>query len=178
MASLAIRPFSSRQGGMFSKTDPKKSKAKGKPGEVVAKPAPPSIVSADLRMVGDLQSEGEIHVDGSIDGDIRSTHLLVGETARIKGEIVADSVVVHGTVIGQIKAKTVTLSHTAQVTGGILHENLAIEKGAFLEGHCKRMDSPKATSGRINLIVKDKPDDDASLPTGMVGAPPKVATPT
>jgi cytoskeletal protein CcmA (bactofilin family) len=163
---------------MFSKTDDKKSKGKGKPGDASAKSSPPSIVSADLRIVGDLHSEGEIHVDGSVDGDIRSTRLLVGESARIKGEIVAESVDVHGTVIGQIKAQTVSLSRTAQVTGDILHENLAIEKGAFLEGHCKRMDSPKGATGQINLIVKEKPDGDIVSPSERLGEPPKVATPT
>lgn len=163
---------------MFSKTDDKKSKGKGKPGDSPAKASPPSIVSADLRIVGDLLSEGEIHVDGSVDGDIRSTRLLVGESARIKGEIVAESVDVHGTVIGQIKAQTVSLSRTAQVTGDILHENLAIEKGAFLEGHCKRMDSPKGATGQINLIVKEKPDGEIASPSERHGEPPKVATPT
>lgn len=163
---------------MFSKTDDKKSKGRGKAGDAPTKPAPPSIVSSDLRIVGDMHSEGEIHVDGSVDGDIRSTRLLVGESARIKGEIVAESVDVHGTVIGQIKAQTVSLSQTAQVTGDILHENLAIEKGAFLEGHCKRLDSPKGSTGQINLIVKEKPGDDVAPSSELLGDPQKVATPT
>ena len=122
----------------------------------VVKSTPPSIISADLRIVGDLSSDGEIQVDGSIDGDIRTKSLLVGETAHIKGEIVADSVHVHGTINGQIKSRSVTLAKTAHVVGDVLHEDLAIETGAFLEGHCKRLPETKpVTEGKVNLIGSD-----------------------
>mgnify|MGYP000629797540 CR=1 FL=1 len=107
--------------------------------EKPAKPAPPSILSTDLHIVGNLRSAGEIQVDGKIDGDIRTVNLLVGETADINGEIVADKVIVHGAVTGQIKARSVTLAKTAHVVGDILHEDLSINAGAFLEGLCKRI---------------------------------------
>ncbi len=107
--------------------------------EKPAKPAPPSILSTDLHIVGNLRSAGEIQVDGRIDGDIRTVNLLVGETADIKGEIVADKVIVHGAITGQIKARSVTLAKTAHVVGDILHEDLSINAGAFLEGLCKRI---------------------------------------
>ena len=138
---------------MFSKNS---RAATGKAGHLVPhKPSTPSIISIDLRIVGDLHSEGEIQIDGTVDGDIRTNTLLVGESAMVKGETVAETVTVHGTVNGQIKARTVTLSRTARVTGDILHEDLAIEKGAFLEGHCKRLDDKKPADSRINLLVKD-----------------------
>jgi len=123
---------------MFSKT----SKGTGSQAPVSSPPvkaAGPSIISADLRIIGDLTSEGEIQIDGTVDGDIRTKNLLIGETANIKGEIVADKVQVHGTINGQIKARSVTLARSARVIGDILHEDLAIENGAFLEGHCKRL---------------------------------------
>jgi cytoskeletal protein CcmA (bactofilin family) len=116
----------------------------------------PSIISVDLRVVGDLSSDGEIQVDGAIDGDIRTKSLLVGETAHIKGEIVADSVHVHGAVNGQIKARSVTLAKSAHVVGDILHEDLAIETGAFLEGHCKRLpEAAPAIEGKVNLLANE-----------------------
>ena len=119
-------------------------------------PAVPSIISADLHIVGDLNSVGEIHVDGCVDGDIKSKTLLVSESAVIKGEIVAETVRVHGTINGQIKAQSVNLAKSAHVNGDIIHEDLYIERGAFLEGHCKRMDEKKAAAeGRINLVIKE-----------------------
>ena len=120
------------------------------------KPSPPSIISADLKIVGDLSCEGEIQVDGSIDGDIRTQSLLVGETAQIKGEIVAETVNIHGNVNGQIKSRYVNLAKTAHVVGDILHENLTIETGAFLEGHCNRMvEKSAANEGKVNVFGSD-----------------------
>ena len=124
---------------MFSKTN-KKAPADNKP---VPVPSPPSIISRDLKIVGDLHSDGEIQIDGNVSGDIRTRILIVGETAKIRGEIVAETIHVLGRVDGQIKAKVVKLADTAHVVGDILHEDLSIETGAFLEGHCKRMVIPE-----------------------------------
>lgn len=139
---------------MFSKN----SKGSGSvaDSQPVEKSSPPSILSADLKIVGDLHSEGEIQIDGTIEGDIRTNTLLVGETANIKGEIVADVVNVHGSISGQIKSREVNLAKTAHVVGDILHENLAIETGAFLEGHCKRMtDKSMAEESKANVFGSD-----------------------
>ncbi|WP_167730335.1 polymer-forming cytoskeletal protein [Terasakiella sp. SH-1] len=99
----------------------------------------PSIISEDLSVTGNLKSEGEIQIDGTVSGDIISKDILVGETAHIKGEVIAESIRVHGKVDGQIKALNVSLAKSAHVVGDILHDNLSIETGAFLEGHCKRL---------------------------------------
>lgn len=139
---------------MFSKS--KKVSGGDVDQKTAPKPSPPSIISADLKIIGDLSSKGEIQVDGTVDGDIRTKTLLVGETAQIKGEIVAESVFIHGSVNGQIKAQDVTLSKTAHMVGDILHENLSIETGAFLEGHCKRLvQKPLAGEAKVNVFGSD-----------------------
>lgn len=137
-------------------------------------PAPPSIISSDLKITGDLLSEGEIQVDGRVNGDIRTRALVVGETAIVKGEIIADKVRVLGRVDGQIKAKIVKLAKTAHVVGDVLHEDLAIETGAFLEGHCKRMAMPDDKSSKekeaVNKPKDDKPENtDKIAPAAVKG---------
>ncbi len=121
--------------------------------QVSPKAAAPSIIGPDLRIVGDVSSEGEVQVDGSIDGDIRTKVLVIGESASVKGEIVGDTVHVYGKVNGLIKARAVTLAKSAHVVGNILHEKLSIEEGAFLDGHCKQMSEVKdQAKGKINLV--------------------------
>ncbi len=129
------------------------------------KPAPPSIISTDLKITGDLNSEGEVQIDGTVNGDIKTKTLLVGKTAVIKGEIVADAVRILGHVNGQIKARKVILAKTAHVVGDILHEDLSIETGAFLEGHCKRMaeTADDDIESKVNVIVKDGPKGSPSV---------------
>lgn len=146
---------------MFSRSSKGSSTPESQAPAVLVKPSTPSLISADLHIVGDMQSQGEIQVDGAIDGDIRTHSLLVGKDAHITGEIVADSVIVHGYVTGQIKARSVELAKSAHVIGDILHEDLAIETGAFLEGHCKRMvqkkDQIDPTSKAKTADIKEQP---------------------
>jgi len=160
---------------MFSKSKPKasSSNATDKP----EKPAVPSIVSADLTITGNLVSQGEIQIDGGVVGDIKTDALLIGEDAHIRGEIVARRVRVHGRVDGQITAKSVTLAKTAHVTGDVIHEDLSIEKGAFLEGHCKRIEEAKGTASASDR--RDLKDVSPPVPGAPVDkARPNLAKPS
>jgi len=102
---------------------------------------PPSIISASLRIVGNLVSDGDIQVDGTVDGDVQSHTLTVSQGAAVNGGIAAESVRIDGAVNGHIKASNVILGATARVLGDIVHTQLVVEAGAFLEGHCRRMET-------------------------------------
>jgi cytoskeletal protein CcmA (bactofilin family) len=105
----------------------------------ITKKDAPSIISAGLSIVGNMTSDGEVHVDGVVNGDIMADDLTVGADAQITGHIEADVALIRGQVNGIIRARSVTLAKTARVIGDIVHENLAIETGALMEGHCRRL---------------------------------------
>ncbi len=156
---------------MFSKT--KKELNGGAGVTAPVKPAVPSIISTDMKIIGDIVSDGEIQIDGTVEGDIRGKTLLIGEPANIKGEIVAETIEVFGSISGQIKATQVSLAKTAHMVGDILHENLSIEKGAFLEGHCKRMPDKKDASERISLVHDNTGDKTVAAPDKTPPVPGK-----
>ena len=112
----------------------------------------PSIISADLKIVGNLKSSVDIQIDGTVEGDIDSRTLTVGEGATVKGSIVAETVRVSGNIVGQVKANAVTLAKTAKVNGDITHETLTMEAGAFLEGGVRRLEA-----GSIESSAKVSP---------------------
>jgi cytoskeletal protein CcmA (bactofilin family) len=101
-----------------------------------------SVIDAWLTISGNLQSEGEVQVDGQINGDIRCAHLIVGKDATIVGNIVAEEVVVRGKVTGTIRANRVILQDSARVDSEIFHKKLAIEEGAVFEGQSRLRDEP------------------------------------
>lgn len=101
-----------------------------------------SVLSSDITITGNVQSSGDIQIEGSIEGDVRAQTLIVGETATVKGEVIAEEVITHGRVIGRLRGVKVRLSSTARVEGDIVHKAIAIESGAHFEGSVQRQDDP------------------------------------
>ncbi len=118
-------------------------------GPRVADRGAPSVIGPDLTINGNLSSNGQVQIDGEIQGDIRGTHIIVGESARITGNIIADEVVVRGKVMGSVRGKRVMLQANSHLEGDVFHKALAIEQGAFFEGKSRRADDPVGTSDPV-----------------------------
>ncbi len=121
-----------------------------------AKPAP-SVLSSDLLVTGNLKTTGDIQIEGQVDGDIRAHLLTVGEGATVKGEVIADDVVVNGRVVGRVRGLKVRLTSTARVEGDIIHKTIAIESGAHFEGSVQRQDDPLSigTGGKAKMPIAE-----------------------
>ena len=102
----------------------------------------PSIFAADISITGNILSAGEIQIEGKVEGDIKCTSLIIGESADVSGGVVAEDVVVRGKVNGSIRGLRVTLEATSEVEGDVYHKTLAIEQGAYFEGKSRRQDDP------------------------------------
>jgi cytoskeletal protein CcmA (bactofilin family) len=118
-----------------------------------AKP-PASILSSDLQIKGNVRSTGDIQIEGQVEGDIRAHLLTVGEGAIVKGELVADDVVINGRIVGRVRGLKVRLTSTARVEGDIIHKTIAIESGAHFEGSVQRQDDPLNTTGAAKALPK------------------------
>ena len=85
-----------------SKPDSAPASAEFKAAAPKAKP-PASVLSADLHVTGNMKTTGDIQIEGTVEGDIRAHLLTVGEGATIKGEVIADDVVVNGRIVGRVR---------------------------------------------------------------------------
>jgi cytoskeletal protein CcmA (bactofilin family) len=103
----------------------------------------PSIISTNLTITGNIKTDGDVQVDGTIDGDLQSKQLTLGESGVVNGAIVADLARISGTVNGSITARVVELGRTAKITGDINHFSLAIEPGAYIQGQLTHVDEQK-----------------------------------
>ncbi len=158
---------------MFSKSN-KASNGNGQAQDLrpeIAVKAVPSIISADLSIDGNLNSGGEIQVDGVVNGDIKCKALIVGVKGSVVGEVIAQTVRMHGAVKGMIRAKSVFLASTARMSGDVEHESLAIEPGAYMEGHCKRItETPPAA-----VVEVPRQPERPMIGASRVGGMPKAA---
>lgn len=120
----------------------------------------PSLIGPDVTIIGNLVSDGEVQIDGEVQGDLHGTHILVGEKARINGGIAAEEVVVRGTVSGSIRGRKVMLQASSHVEGDVYHQQFAIEQGAFFEGKSRRSEDPLAGVQRPQTTGMPKSDND------------------
>jgi len=119
------------------------------PAPVASKPKPaPSTLSSDLVVKGNLITTGDIQVEGTVEGDIRAHLLTIGEGATVKGEVVADDVVINGRILGRVRGLKVRLTASARVEGDIIHKTIAIESGAHFEGSVQRADDPLSSGDK------------------------------
>lgn len=100
----------------------------------------PSVISADMHVLGNIISDGFLDIDGKIEGNVKCRSATVRPNGLVRGDIQADIIHVYGRVEGQIKSRNVSLYASARVQGTIMHESLSIEDGAFVDGKFKRTD--------------------------------------
>lgn len=135
------------------------------PKAALKQPSVPSIISADLKVLGNLVSTGDLQVDGVVEGDIQSAMVTIGESAQVHGAVTAETIRVCGSIKGEVKGTSVTLAKTAKVVGDILHQALAIEQGAYIDGHCRRIDSGPASGDMKVTMMRDKDKSPTAAPT-------------
>jgi cytoskeletal protein CcmA (bactofilin family) len=94
-----------------------------------------SNISNDLTIIGDVSSTGSVTLDGTIEGNIYCTSMVVTANGRVNGGIVANhEVTVLGQVTGTIRGRRVMLQSSAKVQGDIFHQGIGIEMGTRYDG--------------------------------------------
>lgn len=97
-----------------------------------------TIVGSGSAFVGNMRVNGAMMIDGDVDGDLEvSGNLIIGEKARVRGNISAKSAVISGIVLGDISApEGIKLTSTSTVLGDIATHRLQIAQGVVFHGHC------------------------------------------
>ena len=123
---------------MFGNKNKKNEKSKSDNGKNHNRRNPPTIIAADVNILGSIVSEGALDIDGIVDGNVRCKDLIIREGGRIHGDVTAEKLQAHGAIDGMVRAKEVSLHETATVKGSIIHETLGIEDGASIDGQLKK----------------------------------------
>ncbi|MHB8837421.1 MAG: bactofilin family protein [Gemmatimonadaceae bacterium] len=95
-----------------------------------------SIISAGMRITGDIETNGTIKIDGRIEGSVvGARQLLLGRNGAIHGNVHAGEVVVGGLVDGAIVAdERLELQGSAIVNGDIETKSIVVLEGACING--------------------------------------------
>jgi len=100
---------------------------------------PFSIIASDMTVIGDLETEGVVRIEGRVKGTVRvGSQVLVASGALIEGDLHTQEAVIAGQVNGAIHARErVELQASAQVAGDIMTPRISIIEGARVSGEVK-----------------------------------------
>jgi cytoskeletal protein CcmA (bactofilin family) len=93
-----------------------------------------SFIGSEVTIRGNVSGDGDIHLDGTIEGDLACNSLILGSGGRIRGNISATKATLGGSVEGTVDARTLTVEKTARIQGDLAYENVTIETGAQVDG--------------------------------------------
>jgi cytoskeletal protein CcmA (bactofilin family) len=94
-----------------------------------------SVISRALKITGQLESSEDIQIEGEVNGDVRAAVVRVGPGAKVNGTVSGEEVELSGTIEGKIEAKKVILTSSAHMSGDVVHQDIAIQSGAYIAGH-------------------------------------------
>ena len=124
------------------------------------------------RVEGRLTFEGSVRIDGEIDGEIDAQgSVLIGETAVVRAQISAASIVLKGKVTGDLLGrKRVELHVPARLQGNITTPSLVIHEGVVFEGHCSMgsVSDTKSEKGDRKVALFPTEERAARIPSEAV----------
>ena len=98
-----------------------------------------TTISQGTTLVGNINIQCNLHIDGKINGDITSSaSVTIGTHGEVEGKIIASKVIISGIFKGNLDAESIELLSNSIVAGDIVSDRLIMEDGANFEGSTKR----------------------------------------
>ena len=137
-----------------------------------------NTISKDTSIEGNVQTSGNLRVEGKILGNIRAkSKVVLGSSAKVEGKIFAQNADIEGTVKGTVQVEgLLTLKSNANIKGDIHTGKLVMEAGAQFDGKCK-MGAFKNPTDLSTPAPEKQPKEQVHKPTAEK-APDKVVKPT
>lgn len=106
-------------------------------------------ISEGTRIDGEINSTGDIRIDGKVSGTVSSkAKVVVGTSGEVEGDVNCHSADVLGHIKGTINVRDILyLKSTSRISGDIQTKKLVIESGAVFDGTCSMSDIPKSANG-------------------------------
>jgi len=106
--------------------------ASGRPGDFTIN----TIIGPNTSLNGDIEAGGFTRIDGNIKGNIKAKgRVIIGERARMKGNVSGTAITISGIVYGNIIAEeSLIVLSTALVLGNIITRRIQIDEGSLIHG--------------------------------------------
>ena len=118
----------------------------------------PSIISENSEFKGNIKTDGEIQIDGSIRGDVSAKQIIIGENGKVRGKATANFFRICGKIEGDVNAETIEIAASASVKGNIYKKTISIDHGAKIVGNINELESTTAKIFKLQRRGGEKED--------------------
>ena len=97
-----------------------------------------NIIGQGTSILGDINSNGDIRIDGTLKGSIKTEgKVVLGKEGVVEGDVICQNADVSGIIKAKITVSNLlSLKETAKLKGDIVTNKLSIEPGAEFTGSC------------------------------------------
>ncbi len=97
-----------------------------------------NIISEGTVIKGDISANGDIRIDGELNGNIEAKgRLVIGPKGKVEGKINCTNIEISGFFKGKINvSELLTMKTTAEVHGDLVAGKLSVEPGSMFTGTC------------------------------------------
>ena len=97
-----------------------------------------NVVAKKTTINGDIISEGDFRIDGTLEGNIKTKgRVIIGIDGSVKGKIDAVNSDIEGKFSGELLVQeTLTIKATAIISGDVIIGKLSVEPGATFNASC------------------------------------------
>lgn len=127
------------------------------PMEQTTKSSSASIIAAGTEITGNIVCDGDIRIDGTLNGNIQSSSkVILGPDGKVKGDLEAKQADIMGTVSGKlIITDLLNLKGKAEINGDIYTGQLQVEPTASFNGSC-HMGATAVSGNRSNSLKTER----------------------
>jgi cytoskeletal protein CcmA (bactofilin family) len=102
-----------------------------------------NIISEGTLIKGDITANGDIRIDGELNGNINAKgRLVIGPKGKVEGEINCNNIEVSGYLKGKINvSELLTMKSSSRIYGDVVAGKLSVEPGSLFTGSCSMGDS-------------------------------------
>jgi cytoskeletal protein CcmA (bactofilin family) len=119
-----------------------------------------SVIGTGIVVTGNIEAEVDLHIEGSVIGDVRCATLILGERGSVTGSVFAERVRVSGSIEGGIEATDLAIEACAKVKGDVTYSRLRVANGGVISGTMTH--KPVEETSKLTLVE------------AVVEVPPKV----
>ena len=113
-----------------------------------------SVLGSNSNFKGELKVEGTLRVEGTVEGQLEADHVILTESAVVKGAIKAKKVIIGGKIDGSVRAQElVEIKSKGKVLGDIFAPKLAIIEGGAVNG---KIEMKKEENKVVELGLKGR----------------------